>query len=74
MSKPANPSAFPTSAINSGMSLRDYFAGQALAGLIANAETPDLLIGLGFKGSKDMTAECAYAHADAMLAHRERQP
>lgn len=45
-----------------GMSLRDYFAGQALAGLLAS-------------GSSLVTFEnyaaCAYHHADAMLKARE---
>lgn len=53
-----------------GWSLRDEFAGQALAGVTANPNTPDQLIGFGFEGSKDLLAEYAYACADAMLKHR----
>lgn len=76
----SNPQAFPHveprdpqfSSGQPGMTLRDWFAGQALAGLCANHGTLDQLIGLGFTGSKDLLAECAYAHADAMLAERER--
>lgn len=41
-----------------GMSLRDYFAGQALAGLLANDAQG---------GSWDMDAENAYRAADAMM-------
>ncbi len=61
-----NPPAFPlvtahdTAAVDPGMTLRDWFAGQALAGL---ATSP-----------MDVSAECcsftAYAIADAMLAER----
>jgi hypothetical protein len=73
-----NPSAFPSEGEghgnpryhSPGMTLRDWFAGQALEGLCANSSTPDQLVGLGFAGSKDMLAECAFAHADAMLSAR----
>lgn len=44
-----------------GMSLRDWFAGQALAGM--NAHDADV--------SFRMRAEDAYKYADAMLAERE---
>lgn len=44
-----------------GMSLRDYFAGQALAGMLAH---------LGLFGD-DGIADDAYKIADAMLAARE---
>lgn len=57
-----------------GMSLRDWFAGQALAGLHANP----LLIGREDingrpKYTPAMAAEDAYDAADAMLAERARQ-
>ena len=44
-----------------GMTLRDYFAGQALAGLVANTES---------RLQDDV--EAAWEVADAMLAARER--
>jgi hypothetical protein len=44
-----------------GMSLRDYFAGQALAGLARNAGGVDAV--------KERAAK-AWAYADAMLAER----
>jgi hypothetical protein len=54
---PAFPVADPCE--HAGMTLRDYFAGQALAGLIA------------YSGSWPIGAsERAYAHADAMLKIR----
>jgi len=45
-----------------GMSLRDYFAGQALAGMIAGSQGLDITHG--------QFAENAYALADAMIAAR----
>lgn len=48
---------------STGMSLRDYFAGQALAGLLTQPAEPE------FAASHFATA--AYQMADAMLAARE---
>lgn len=47
-----------------GISLRDYFAGQALNGLLAD-----------WKGTFpwDKAAKYAYEHADAMLVEREKK-
>lgn len=66
-----NPAAFPVNAANlgsagaypaePGMSLRDWFAGQALIGLI----TADDEI------TYQSAAEYAYAHADALLLARK---
>jgi hypothetical protein len=63
---------------NSGMSLRDYFAGQALGALIRKAPFFDRdgefgkpIDMLQFKA--DMSAS-AYAYADAMLSAREAKP
>lgn len=47
--------AFPTS-LNHGMDLRDWFAGQALAGALRSA------------GGSDVIARRAYRIADAMIA------
>ena len=49
----------------SGMTLRDYFAGQALIGLIASPR----------RGTSDMgtCAKDAYGLANAMLAEREKE-
>lgn len=46
-----------------GMTLRDYFAGQALMGLLSSN---------GYLGYDDAAVE-AYAHADAMLLKREKR-
>lgn len=67
MSKPENPSAFPVSTIDGytadGMTLRDWFAGQALAAWLSD----------GLPRSLDSTVAAeAYGLADAMLAERER--
>ena len=50
-----------------GMSLRDYFAGQALAGWIANPEevSPNKC-----ETIPEMGARISYLYADAMLAER----
>jgi hypothetical protein len=47
----------------SGMTLRDYFAGQALAGYVANENSWTVTCA--------KSAEDAYNYADAMLAARE---
>lgn len=50
--------------VNPGMTLRDYFAGQALQGLISGL--PDSDCGI------DGFAHDAYMYADAMLEEREK--
>lgn len=57
--------AFPNQNISdkaNGMSLRDYFAGQALAGFIANTKRPTTI-------ARDDANWC-YLIADALLAAR----
>jgi hypothetical protein len=46
------------------MTLRDWFAGQALAGMLADPANI---------GSCQVNAEAAYKLADAMLAEREKK-
>jgi len=53
-----------------GMSLRDWFAGQALAG-ISMATTTAAIHGIGKVPPPEIEAEWAFATADAMLAERE---
>ena len=54
----------PTPTQYNGMSLRDYFAGQALAGYLANAKAESRVA---------VVAEWAYDYADAMLAERQKE-
>ena len=49
--------------LGGGLSMRDWFAGQALAGIMANPE-------LDGAGSAKQAAVVAYQAADAMLAAR----
>jgi len=60
--QPNNEPAFPC-VISAGMSLRDWFAGQALSGLLSS-----------FRGGEApppaTCAEIAYWLADAMIAER----
>ncbi len=76
MNAPANPLAFPRfvpdghyngSIDAEGMDLRDYFAGQALAGCLASGKWDNA--GTGFEA---YIATHAYNIADAMLAAREQ--
>lgn len=77
--KPTGGSAFPVTSIDGfadyGMTLRDWFAGQALAAIIAvtsaGQHQPEKKHG---KGVVDSMALEAYAMADAMLAAREVEP
>ena len=63
----ADPPAFPSGANRDpGMTLRDWFAGQALAGERAS-ETPDMCWG----DDRAALADSCYADADAMLKARE---
>jgi len=49
-----------------GMTLRDYFAGQALSSIMARQDPPQ-------KGTDEMMAHWAYQIADAMIKEREVQ-
>jgi hypothetical protein len=64
MAKSDEEPAFPRPYAD-GMSLRDYFAGQALAGTLA-AEPEDEAFDYKY------SAVAAYKYADAMLAEREK--
>ena len=62
--------AFPNRGVNShgpsnydGMTLRDWFAGQALIGELAAANM----------ATSEALARCSYGMADAMLAERNRR-
>ena len=51
-----------------GMSLRDYFAGQAMAAMITTAAAPAIVGGLS--GAESNCAAAAYMMADAMINER----
>lgn len=57
------PKAFPTLG-ESGMDLRDWFAGQALAGQVTNPEFASC--------NEEQMAQASYRLADAMLAERSK--
>ena len=72
MSEPRQPrdggAAFPlqdanTFTLNTGMSLRDWFAGMALSGIRS----------CGAERSPDKASEWAYQDADAMLKARDKE-
>lgn len=66
--------AFPSKANNTdkfeGMSLRDWFAGQALAGILASPNT--IKINDEPIGSANEYADVAYGVADVMLERRKK--
>lgn len=73
-----NPAAFPCtgeghgnpSYWTPGMSLRDWFAGQALAGIL-KVPNPAEPSESAYLGHGELAAFDAYTIADAMLAERE---
>jgi hypothetical protein len=66
---PAFPGdATPSGEFAAGMTLRDYFAEQALAGLLANTIYYDRNESVGFV--PDAMAQDAYEIADAILRER----
>jgi len=75
VSEVSNPPAFPTHPDGdghsdyAGMTLRDWFAGQALVSLATTNHGNDW--GLSGKEHGPICARKAYAIADAMLAARE---
>lgn len=80
--KPENPPAFPQGGAHysddrKGMSLRDYFAGQAMVGLYSLTDS-NVLAAYGREGhsrGEDRVSQTfareAYEAADAMLAARK---
>lgn len=71
-----NPNAFPAcneANVNDtmGMSLRDWFAGQAIPALVSVCGADTRELGTSYE---DHCAILAYRMADAMLAARKAQP
>jgi hypothetical protein len=54
--------------VHEGMSLRDWFAGQALAGMLSHQSAASI-----DGPASDIVAGAAFQFADAMLAERERR-
>lgn len=57
--------AFPSTNVQKGMTLRDWFAGQIISGLCADPTNHALFT------TESEAAESAYTIADAMIAARE---
>lgn len=58
-----------------GMTLRDWFAGQALQGMLGDSKTLSALIqvhGMEGDGTRASIAEISYLLADAMIAERSK--
>lgn len=66
--------AFPAPHLGlEGMSLRDYYAGQALAGILANPAWNAIslgLVGIGERQQVEVAAALAHVYADAMISRR----
>ena len=84
MSEPAFPQASPemchhgqSSVDTQGMTLRDYFAAKASAGILSNQETLNRIERsmkqIGASDFDERLASCAYSVADAMLEARKPQ-
>lgn len=72
---PAFPSDGPADAVSYwGMSLRDYFAGQALVGWLGSRALVDVLQATAITpqaATESMVSDC-YQIADAMIAERAK--
>ena len=68
---PAFPCAFPEmgGGMTPGMSLHDWFAGQAMVGIM-NGSGKITVDGVSVKATPENIAAAAYTVADAMLAAR----
>lgn len=68
--KTKNPTAFPLKhaddKFNPGMTLRDYFAGQAIVGIVSNAPLWNDITTL------QQSADLAYELADTLLIQRQQ--
>lgn len=68
---PDSPQAFPSLREPYGLSMRDYFAGQAITGILANVATQPAKGDQWFELRVSL-ALTAYDIADAMLKAREQ--
>lgn len=65
-----SPSPLPIESDGLKVGLRDYFASQALAGLLAN---PELATDAEFTAKWSCVAKWSYLNADAMLTERQKE-
>ena len=77
---PAFPVTYPNGDMDYGITLRDYFAGQALAGLTARSESvyrklasSDETMSSIEEALTSTLAGVAFRYADAMLAARKEE-
>lgn len=70
--KKSGGTAFPTNGYSDGLTALDWFAGQALAGLLARRDF-HLFDDAGDDMRATLAARNAYAIARAMLAERTRE-
>ena len=78
---PDNPPAFPHleahdpsfAYVATGMTLRDWFAGQALAGLCANPSVMQSVAKLGPSEGAKVIATMVHDISNALLAEREKR-
>ena len=79
MSKDTSGSVFPCTEANGlnngvpGMTLREYYAGLAMQGMLCNGFIPNIVGPDGSTLQSDNYAECAFRMADAMLAEGSKQ-
>jgi hypothetical protein len=75
--EPAFPVVCGGNVISPGMSLRDWFAGQAMAGMVSDgAILASSQIGAASCNQRidDFIARVAYSYADSMLMERAKAP
>lgn len=68
-----DPLATPRLIKEPGMTLRDYFAGQAIGGMLAGAMSNPPPLGASAAEMRVSFVAEAYRYADAMLAERARE-
>jgi hypothetical protein len=71
---PAFPMDSARNSYNPGMSLRDWFAGQALGDLARESIVRGVAARGSLSESCELCADTCYKYADAMLRAREVQP
>lgn len=81
MSKDTSGPAFPDLLMNrdgeysfsGGMTLRQWYAGMAMQGLLSNERWPEVYVAAGGLNGREGTAAKAFEFADAMLAREAKE-